>query len=75
MRKKEASSYIQIVFIVCCLLQTSFKQRKDNQCLARYRWCLLSVYHDIVTCSQQKLMNLFFIFFISMVDNHILPYL
>ncbi len=37
----------------------SSKQRKDNQCLARYRWCLLSVYHDIVTCSQRKLKCLF----------------
>ena len=32
----------------------SWKQRKDNQCLARYRWCFLSVYHDIVTCTQKK---------------------
>ena len=33
--------------IYCVLLPTnSSKQRKDNQCLARYRWCLLSVYHD-----------------------------
>ena len=29
--------------------------KKDSLCLARYRWCLLSVYHDIVICSQQKL--------------------
>ena len=70
MRKKEASSYIQMVFIVCCLLLTT--QRKVNQYLARYRWCLLSVYHDIVTCSQRKLKN--FLFFISLVDNHISPY-
>ena len=68
MRKKEASSYIQMVFIVL-LATNSSKQRKDNQCLARYRWCLLSVYHNIVTCSQQKLKN--FLFFICLVDNHI----
>ena len=29
--------------------------KKDSVYLARYRWCLLSVYHDIVTCSQLKL--------------------
>ena len=57
--KKKASSYIQMVFVVCCvwcvlLAINSFKQRKDNQCLTRYGWCLLSVYHDIVTCSQRK---------------------
>ena len=49
-RKKEASSYMQMVFIVC----------------------FLSVYHNIVTCSQRKLKN--FLFFISLVDNHISPY-
>ena len=48
--KKEASSYIKMVFTVC----------------------FLSVYHDIVTCSQQKLKN--FLFFISLVDNHISLY-
>ena len=47
MRKKEASSYIQTVLLAL----NSSKQRKDNQCFARYRWCLLSVYHDIVTFS------------------------
>ena len=57
MRKKEASSYIQMVFIVCCLLLT-LQTNEDKQCLARYQWCLLSVYHDIVTCSQRKLKNL-----------------
>ena len=67
MRKKEASSYIQMVFIVCCLLLTApNKGRKDNQCLTRYRWCPLSVYHDIVTCSQRKLKNFFFF----SVDHH-----
>ena len=59
--------------IYCVLLATnSSKQRKDNPCLTRYRWCLLSVYYDTVTCSQQKLKN--FIFFISVVANHISPY-
>ena len=58
---------------VCVLLATNnSKQRKDNQCLTRYQWCLLSVYHDIVTCSQQKLNN--FLFSICLVDNHISPY-
>ena len=52
MRKKAAGSYIHMVFIVLLATKSS-KQRKDNQCLARYRWCLLSVYH-IVTCSQWK---------------------
>ena len=61
MRKKEASSYIQMVFIIYCVL-LAINSFKDNQCLARYRWCLLSVYHDIVTCSQQKLKN-FILFF------------
>ena len=35
MRKKEASSYIQMVFIVLLAINSS-KQRKDNQCLAPY---------------------------------------
>ena len=57
MRNAAASSYIQMVFIVCCFLSTnSSKQRKDK----RYRWCLQSVYHDSVTSSQQKLKNFFF---------------
>ena len=59
MRKKEAISYTQMVFIVLLAIKSS-KQRKDTQCLERYRLCLLSVYHDIVTCSQQKLKNFFF---------------
>ena len=71
MRKKEASSYIQMVFIVCCFLLTSPKKWKDNQCLIHYRWCLLSVYHTIVTSSQQKLKN--FSFFTCLVDNRISP--
>ena len=58
MRKKEAISYIQMVFIVCCLLLTAPNKRKIIS-VSRYRWCLLSVYHDIVTCSQQKLKNLY----------------
>ena len=59
--------------IFCVLLAINCpEQRKDNQCLARYRWCLLSVYHDIVTCSQQKLKNFIF-FFTSVVNNHISP--
>ena len=63
MRNKEASSYMYTNGIYCVSLATitnSSKQRKDNQCLARYRWCLLSVYHDIVTCSQGKLKTFFF---------------
>ena len=67
MRKRVASSYIQMIFIVCCFLLTG--PNKEKQCHACYRWCLLSVYHDIVTCSQQKLKN--FLFFICLVDNHI----
>ena len=60
MRKKEASSYIQMVFIVSCLLLTAPNKGKNNQCLARYRWCLPSVYHDIVTCSQMETKELSF---------------
>ena len=72
MRKKEANSYIQMIFIVLLAINSS-KQRKDNQCLARYRWCLLSVCHDIVTCSQQKLKSFFF-FFNCLIDNQISLY-
>ena len=72
MRKKEASSYIQMVFIVCCLLLTAPNKGKIIS-VTHYRWCLLSVYHDIVTCSQRKLKNCLFL--ISLVDNHISPYL
>ena len=75
MRKKVANSYIQMVFIVCCLLVTAINSSKQgNQCLARYRWCLLSVYHDIVTCSQRKQQKNCLFFPISLVDNHISPY-
>ena len=70
--EKERGQFLHTNGIYCVLLATnSSKQRKDNQCLARYRRCLLSVYHDNVNCSQQKLKN--FLFFISLVDNHILP--
>ena len=73
-RKKEAISYTQMVFIVLLAIKSS-KQRKDAQCLERYRLCLLSVYDDIVTCSQQKLKNVFFFFFfISLVAVHVSPY-
>ena len=72
-QEKEAGQFLLINGIYCVLLAiNSSKQRKDNQCLACYRWCLLSVYHDIVTCSQWKLKKLSF--FISFADNHISPY-
>ena len=35
----------------------SSKEKKDDQCLACYLWCLPSAY-DIVTCSQQKIKDL-----------------
>ena len=71
--EKEGGQFLHANGIYCVLLATnSSKQRKDNQCVTRYRWCLLSVYHDIVTCSQWKLKN--FLFFISLVDNHISSY-
>ena len=61
---KERGQFLHTNGIYSVLLAiNSSKQRKDNQCLARYRWCLLSVYHDIVTCSQQKLKSFFFSFF------------
>ena len=63
--KKKRLVFTYKWYCVACCQQL---QRKDNQCLARYRWHLLSVYHDIATCSQQKLKN--FLFFISLVDNH-----
>ena len=71
--EKEGGQFLHTNGIYCELLAiNSSKQRKDNQYLARYRWCLLSVYHDIVTCSKRKLKNC--LFFISLVDNHISPY-
>ena len=72
MRKKGQFLHTNGIYCVLFAIINSSKQRKDNQCLSRYRWCLLSVYHDIVTCSQWKLNN--FLFFISFVDNHISPY-
>ena len=76
--EKEGGQFLHTNGIYCVLLAiNSSKQRKDNQCLARYRWCLRSVYHDIVTCSQRKLKKTGFCcccFFISLVDNHISPY-
>ena len=71
--EKEGGQFLHTNGIYCALLAiNSSKQRKDNQCLARYRWCLLSVYHDILTCSQRKLKKRSF--FTSLVDNHISPY-
>ena len=53
--EKEGGQFLHTNDIFDVLLATnSSKQRKENQCLARYRWCLLSVYHDIVTCPQRK---------------------
>ena len=70
--RKKGGYFLHTNGIYRVLLATNnFKQRKDNQRLACYRWCLLSVYRDIVTCSQQKLKN--FPFFISLVDDHIAP--
>ena len=69
-RKKEASSYIQMVFIVCCLLLTAPNKGKivsrtlpmvSSECVSRY--C------DLFTTELKKLY-----FFISLVDNHISPY-
>ena len=46
--EKEGGQFLHTNGIYCVLLAiNSSKQRKDNQCLARYRWCLLSVYHNI----------------------------
>ena len=67
--RKEASSYIQMVFIVCCLLLTAPNKGKI---MSVSHVTALSVYHGIVTCSQRKLKN--FLFFISLVDIHISPY-
>ena len=72
MRKKEASSYIQNGIYCVLLAINSSKQRKDNQCLARYRWCLLSVYHDLWLVHNRNFKKC--LFFISLVDNHISPY-
>ena len=45
--EKEGGQFLHTNNIYCVLLAiNSSKQRKDNQCLARYRWCLLRVYHD-----------------------------
>ena len=72
--EKEGGQFLHTTDIYFVLLAiNSSKPRKDNQCLACYRWCLLSVYHDIVTCSQLKLKQFFHLFFISLVDNT-LPY-
>ena len=72
-RKKEASSYIQMVFIVCCLLLTAPNKGKIisvSHITDGVFW--VCIYHDIVTCLQQKLKN--FIFFTSLGDNLILLY-
>ena len=59
--EKEGGQFLHTNGIYCVLLAiNSSKQRKDNQCLAPYQWCLLSVYYNIVTCSQRKLKNSFF---------------
>ena len=59
MRNKVAIALTYKWFLLC----NSSKQRKDNQCFTCYWWCLLSVYHSIMTCSQQKPKN--FLFFSS----------
>ena len=53
--KKEAGSYIQIIFIVCCLLLTTPNKGKIISVSHVTDGVFLSVYHDIVTCSQRKL--------------------
>ena len=84
-RENERGQFLHTNNIYCVLLAiNSSKQRNDNQCLARCRWCLLSVYHDIVTCPQRKLKTNYYFFklssplppspTISLVDNHISPY-
>ena len=71
--EKEGGQFLHTNGIYCVLLAiNSSKDRKDNQRFARYQWCLLSVYRDIVTCSQRKLKNCLFV--ISLVDKHISPY-
>ena len=64
--EKEGGQFLHTNGIYCVLLViNSSKQRKDDQCLTRYRWCLLSVYHDIVTCSQRKLKKCLFFYHLS----------
>ena len=71
MRKKEVSFYIQIVFIVCCLLLTAPNKEKIIS-VSHITDGVFWVYYNIVTCTKQKLKN--FIFFICLVDNHVSPY-
>ena len=65
MRKKEASSYIQVVFIVCCLLLRAPNKGKilivSSECVSRY--C------NLFTTETKELF-----FFISLVAVHVSPY-
>ena len=72
MRKKEASSYIQMVFIVNCLLLTAPNKGKIISVLHATDgvfWVCITI---VVTCSKRKLKNCLFL--ISLVDNRISAY-
>ena len=58
MRKKEASSYIQMIFIVCCLLLTAPNKGKIIS-VSHVTDGVFWVYHDNVTCSQRKLKKIY----------------
>ena len=70
-RKKVASSYIQMIFIVCCFLLTAPNKEKIISVSHVTDGVFLSVYLDIMTCSQQKLKN--FLFFICLGDDYTAP--
>ena len=54
MRKKVASSYMQMVFIVCCFLLTAPNKEK----IISVSYNTDGMYHNSVTCSQK---NYFFL--------------
>ncbi len=70
MRKKEASSYIQMVFIVCCLLLTAPNKGKIisvSHVTDGVFWVCITILWLVHNGNKKY-------FFISLVDNHISPY-
>ena len=76
MRKKEACSYIQMVFIVCCLQLTAPNKGKIisvSHVTDGVFWVCITILW-LVHNGNWKQQLFFLSFFISLVDNHISPY-
>ena len=58
-----------MIFTICCFLLTAPNREKI---VSGTISMMSSVYRDIITCSEQKLKNFYFV--VCLVNNHISPY-